>query len=98
MKSPPDKQVNLVDHGFMDARWKLLDIAAFLDRLERADAEDDFRVRALYAALEHLTTPGAKRAENVLLTWSDTTTEPIDKAHTKGASGAWEAGDQGANA
>lgn len=93
MKSPPQQPVNLVDQGFMDARWKLIDIAAFLDRLERNDAEDDYRVRALYTALERLTERGAKRAENVLLDWSDTTTAPIPEAHTKGASGAWEAGD-----
>jgi len=93
MKSPPKQSVNLVDQGFMDARWKLLDIAAFLDRVERNGAEDDYRVRAIYTALEELGKRGANRAENVLLAWSDTTTEPIPEAHTKGASGAWEDGD-----
>jgi len=93
MKSPPKNPVNLVDQGFMDARWKLLDIAAFLDRLERNNAEDDYRVRSLYAALEQLGNRGAQRTENALLVWSDTTTEPIPAAHTKGASGAWEDGD-----
>ena len=37
------KEVNLVDHGFMDTRIKAIDIAAFLDRVHRAGQQDDYR-------------------------------------------------------
>ena len=36
---------------FMEARSKLIDLAAFLDRVERADGEADFRLGALRDAL-----------------------------------------------
>lgn len=92
MKTPPSNEVNLVDLGFMDARAKLLDIAAFLDRLERRGQEDDYRVRALHQAFKRLEERGAERAKNVLLDLSDPSSEPIPEAHTKGAAGAYEEG------
>lgn len=73
----------------MDARYKLLDIAAFLDRLERHGQEDDFRVRAFYDALQCLTNCGSKRGHDIQMLLSDPSTEPIPAAHTKGAQGAF---------
>lgn len=73
----------------MDARAKLLDIAAFLDRLERHGQSDDYRVRALCDSLKLLDSPGANRAANILLALSDPSDEPIAEAHTKGAAGAF---------
>ena len=89
MNTPPDLNVKLVDHGFMDARAKLLDIAGFLDRLERHGQEDDYRVRALYDSLKLLDQPGAERTAKVLRALSDPSEEPIPAAHTKGAAGAY---------
>jgi hypothetical protein len=89
MKKPPESNVDLVGHGFMEARAKLLDIAAFLDRLERHDQADDYRVRAFFEGLNLLDEPGADRAAKVLLALSDPSEEPIVKAHTKGAAGAF---------
>jgi len=80
----------LLDLYFMDARAKLIDIAAFLDRLDRAPGEADFRLSALNHALEKLHVTGAGRAEQVLLSLSDPTKEPVSKAATKGACGAWD--------
>lgn len=74
---------------FMDARSKLIDLAAYLDRVERASGEADFRHRALVTALNELGQPGADRARRVLLALSDPTTEPIPMAPGKGAAGAW---------
>ncbi len=74
---------------FMEARSKLIDLAAFLDRVERADGEADFRLGALRDALAELNKPGAQRAPNVLLALSDPTTEPVPVAPGKGACGAW---------
>jgi hypothetical protein len=80
--------VNLVDLGFMDARSKLIDLAAFLDRVQRAGQEGDFRVQALKQAIECLDLNEAGRAKEVLMTFSDLTTEPIEKATVQGAVGA----------
>lgn len=79
----------ILDLYFIEARSKLIDIAAFLDRVDRAGAEEDFRLEAFREALACLAEGGATRAERVLLTFSDPTTEPIAKAPGKGAAGAW---------
>lgn len=73
----------------MAARSQLLEIAAFMDRVERAHQTDDFRFRALVQALPLLENHGAERTRDILTQWSDPTPEPIPAAHTKGASGAW---------
>ena len=94
MNNESPTTVNLVDLDFMDARARLLDLAAFLDRVERAGQMDDYRVSALIAALPHLTESGPDRAAEILLSLSDPTEEPIPEAHTKGAAGAWEGNTQ----
>lgn len=81
--------VSLVDHGFMDARSKLLDVAAFLDRVQRHGQADDFRVKALQDALPLLAGDGPERVKTILESLSDPTTEPIPAATTQGATGAW---------
>lgn len=73
----------------MEARAKLIDIAAFLDRVERSEGEADFRHAAFLDALKALSTGKTQRARAVLLSLSDPTTEPIPAATTKAASGAW---------
>lgn len=80
--------VNLVDLGFMDARSKLIDLAAFLDRVQRAGQEGDFRVKALKEAIGCLDGADPGRAREVLLRFSDLTTEPIERATVQGAVGA----------
>ena len=79
----------LLDLYFLDARAKLIDIAAFLDRLDRAPGDVDFRADALAKALDKLHGKSSGRAEQVLLTLSDPTREPIAAATTKAACGAW---------
>jgi hypothetical protein len=79
----------LLDLYFMDARCKLIDLAAFLDRLDRGEGDADFRLAALRQALGELAKGEPARAKNVLLALSDPTTEPIAKAPGKGAVGAW---------
>ena len=89
-KWEPPQTVNLVDLGFMDARSKLIDLAAFLDRVERAGQQGDFRVQALRRAINCLETDKPGRAREVLLSFSDPSTEPIPQALTQGAVGAWK--------
>jgi len=79
----------VLDLYFLDARHKLIEIAAFLDRVDRADGAADFRLKAFESALGELT--GKKdRAKNVQLAFSDPTNEPIARAPGKGACGAWQ--------
>lgn len=79
----------VLDLYFMDARSKLIDLAAFLDRVDRAEGEPDFRLAAFRKALESLQRGEPDRAKSVLNSLSDPTTDPIEKAPGKGAAGAW---------
>lgn len=74
---------------FMDARCKLIELAAFLDRLDRGSGSDDFRIEVFRKALGELNAKSAGRAEKVLLAFSDLTSEPIAAATTKAACGAY---------
>lgn len=79
----------VLDLYFMDARCKLIEIAAFLDRVDRAEGSADFRWEAFRQALTHLGAGDAGRAEAVLRSLSDPTEEPVPQAPGKGAVGAW---------
>lgn len=80
----------LLDLYFMDARAKLIDLAAFLDRVDRATGDADFRLAAFRTALKELESGKPTRARDVLLSFSDPTSEPIEKSPGKGAVGAWK--------
>ena len=79
----------VLDLYFMDARCKLIDLAAFMDRVDRADGAEDFRMKAFREALGELSQNKPDRARQVLLKFSDPTSEPIAAATTKAACGAW---------
>ena len=79
----------LLDLYFMEARSKLLDLAAFLDRVERGTGEADFRLAALRQALGEIQGTEPERARRVLMALSDPTTKPLAAAPGKGACGAW---------
>ena len=81
---------DLVELGFMDARWKVIDVAAFLDRVQRTGQDSDYRVRELKKALGCLNGDDPERAKQVLLSLSDPSEEPIPAAPGKGAAGAWD--------
>ncbi|MCE0496712.1 MAG: hypothetical protein LV481_02025 [Methylacidiphilales bacterium] len=82
-------RLHLTDLYFAEARSKLIDLAAFLDRIERSDGTDDFRIKSLRAALNELGKPGPEKAKKILLVLSDPTEKPVPEAGTKSASGAW---------
>jgi len=90
-KSCPLTAEQVVDQYFLEHRAKLIDIAAFLDRVERAGGnDDDFRMVAFRRALALLADRGAERARRVLEIFSDPTSEPLESAEgMKGAAGAW---------
>ena len=78
-----------VDLYFMEHRAKLLDIAAFLDRLERTSgsAADDVRIRALQQAIPLLVDGQGQRTQRILELFSDHSSEPVPAAHTQAAIG-----------
>jgi hypothetical protein len=78
-----------LDLYFMENRAKLIDIAAFLDRIDRCSGDADYRLGAFKAAMQHLEDEGTGRAREVLLALSDPSVEPIAAATTKAAAGAW---------
>lgn len=83
------KRQTILDLDFVEARHKLIDIGAFLDRVARADGSDDFRIEAFHTAIAELAKPEPHAAERILLVFSDPSAEPIPTATTKAASGAW---------
>jgi hypothetical protein len=88
----PLSPTELVDEYFIENRTKVLDIAAFLDRLDRAAASsDDFRMRAFREALSVLAgDTGGSRLERIQMLFSDPTEAPLDTLDRKGAVGAYD--------
>ena len=80
----------LVDHGFVPVRAKLIEVAAFLDRVERYGAADDFRCEALRRAAKLLVDGKPERARRILEQLSDPTTKPDAVSTGKAALGAWQ--------
>jgi hypothetical protein len=88
----PLSPAELVDEYFIENRNRLVEVAAFLDRLDRADpaaAAADFRVRALAEAIGVLGTDSPNRVRDIQMLLSDPTTEPLAALDRKGAVGAW---------
>ena len=92
--APPIPRESVIDRYFLEHRAKVIDIAAFLDRVDRAgpapDGGDDFRLRSLRAAIGLLIDGEGERARRVLDLMSDPSDTPIDAAPMKGATGAWD--------
>lgn len=78
-----------MDRGFIPVRAKLLDVAAFLDRVERHDAAGDFRCVALREAAALLVDGQPERARRILEKLSDPTTKPDRVSSGQAALGAW---------
>ena len=83
----PSKK-ELLDLQFIDARHKLIDVAAFLDRIDRHPGEEDYRFIAMKNALPILLTERPDRARAVLESFSDHTSEIAESAPFQGAFGA----------
>ena len=85
----------IVDEYFIENRTKLLDVAAFLDRIDRADGDSssDFRMTALAA----ISAAAQSRVLEVQMIFSDPTTEPLPALGLKSARGAYKPPDQGVN-
>ncbi|MEM1107308.1 MAG: hypothetical protein AAGH99_01305 [Planctomycetota bacterium] len=81
---------SLLDRTFLEHRAKLLDLAAFLDRCERCPAEQgtDHRLKALRKAMEIMIDDQPQRARRILEELSDPSSDLLDTAPGKGATGA----------
>jgi hypothetical protein len=89
----------VLDRYFLEHRASLLDLAAFLDRLDRAQsddadgARDDGREAALARAMALLTDGQTQRARRIQQVLSDPTEEPAESAKDLGpTNGAYHGG------
>jgi hypothetical protein len=83
----------LADEYFIENRNRILEIAAFLDRLDRVDpgrASRDFRIQAFVQALGILASREPDYVERIQLLLSDPTTQPLATLDRKSAQGAYE--------
>ncbi|HJO15890.1 MAG TPA: hypothetical protein QF800_03265 [Phycisphaerales bacterium] len=80
----------VVDQYFLEHRAKLLDLAAFLDRVDRSGGghDEDFRIAFLRRAMALLDDGQGDRVRRIQLLLSDQTSEPIQQAPMQGAYGA----------
>lgn len=81
---------------FLENRARLLEIASFLDRVDRAaqgaGGEEDYRLSAFQRALRLLAESGGGRTQAIQLSFSDPTLEPLASAVGLKATGAWGGG------
>ena len=81
----------LVDEYFIENRNRLLEIAAFLDRLDRAGgATRDFRMQVLAEAIAVLGGTSPNRVAEIQMLLSDPHVEPLTALDRKGAVGAYD--------
>ena len=89
----PLTQQQLINEYFMEVRAKILDVAAFLDRMDRSvdrNAEDDFRMVAMREALQALCAGIPSRVYDIQMIFSDPTIEPLMQLDRKSAFGAFD--------
>jgi hypothetical protein len=83
----------IIEEYFIENRTRILDLAAYLDRLtrsaDRRPASEDFRMRAFQQALQILSCDEPNKVDQIQLLFSDPTIELKPKLDTKSASGAW---------
>jgi hypothetical protein len=88
----PLTQRQLVEEYFIEHRTKILDLAAYLDRLDRArelDAQNDFRLTAFRQALQVLSGPTGGRMQQIQMILSDPRSDLLDHLDRKSAFGAF---------
>ncbi len=96
INSSPLPSRGIVDLYFLDARAKLIEIAAFLDRVERAaavhgESAPDFRMESLKKGLALVAGKTKDKAKAVQMIFSDPTEAPLaSAAGMKGAVGAYD--------
>lgn len=87
----PMSQQALIDEYFIEHRAHVLEIAAYLDRLNRAaapNAEDEFRYLAFKRAVAELASDKPGRAERVQMILSDQDVRLLEERDQQSAWGA----------
>jgi hypothetical protein len=90
-KSCPLTQMEILNTDFMKARNNLLEIAAFLDRMDRAralDGEQDFRMVAFRRVLNDLAGSAPDKVKRIQMGLSDLCIEPMLERDVQNAFGA----------
>lgn len=90
-QNPPLTGTETVDEYFIENRTRLLEIAAFLDRVDRIDASAaarDFRMQVFAEAIAALA--GTDRVLRIQALLSDPTVEPLERLDRKSAIGAFD--------
>lgn len=92
-KPSPLTPTELVDEYFIENRNRLLELAAFLDRIDRAGgdaAANDFRMQVFREGVAALSGSGADRLLRIQMLLSDPTSAPLPALDRKGAVGAYD--------
>ncbi|RJR32367.1 MAG: hypothetical protein C4576_30510 [Desulfobacteraceae bacterium] len=94
METHPLPAQQVIERSFLENRAMLLEIASFLDRLDRAGepqaGKSDFRYVSLRTALKILSDTSGAKTQRILQIFSDQSTTPLSSANgLKAASGAW---------
>ena len=83
----------IIDEYFIENRTRILDLAAYLDRLMRSadsqPAAGDFRMQAFEQALRILSSNEPNKVDQIQLVFSDPAIELKAQLDTKSATGAW---------
>ena len=90
----PMQAIDVLDTYFIENRSRILDIASFLDRIDRhegvAAAKADYRYQALQTILRLLSASETGRTKAIQMALSDPSPEPLDSALGLRAYGAWD--------
>ena len=92
-QNPPLAGTEVVDEYFIENRTRLLEIAAFLDRVDRIDSSAgarDFRMQVFAEAVAALA--GTDRVLRIQALLSDPTVAPLERLDRKSAIGAFDRG------
>ena len=91
----PMSAKEVLEAYFLENRARILEIASFLDRIDRAKASEtgktDFRYKAFMRGLKILLESEGNRTKALQINFSDLSKEPRrNAAGLKGTYGAWE--------
>ena len=91
----PKRGRELIDEYFIETRHRVMEVAAYLDRIERsgdAATVDDYRSVALRESLAVLCDGSYPRVDRIQMIFSDPTLEPREVLDQKAAKGAFDPG------
>ncbi len=90
----PMNAKEILELYFIENRARILDIASFLDRIDRyegtEEAKADFRYKAFLEAMKLILGKEGERTKALQMIFSDHSTEPLENAAGLKAFGAWE--------